>query len=195
MCFCVIELKKRSCWIAQDIFLFLLWTSDTLPVQSSCFAPEMISFLRKAKIIFTPALETIISIHEDTYVESRIGVVEKIYCNIWGCNGKFDVYKLETYMYFSWDNGVKGSKGRREGGWRTSPAQIISHANHLSHRVELQCLRDLEDLPCGVNETGGSLPWVPPALDVPGEELMKMPTVTLGTLRRKWCSSGGPPWK
>jgi hypothetical protein len=42
----------------------------------------MISFLRKAKIIFTPALETILSIHEDTYVESRIGVVEKIYCNI-----------------------------------------------------------------------------------------------------------------
>ena len=76
----------------------------------------MISFLRKAKIIFTPALETIISIHEDTYVESRIGVVEKIYCNIRGCNSKFDVYKLETYMYFSWDNGVKGSKGRREGG-------------------------------------------------------------------------------
>ena len=37
----------------------------------------MISFLRKAKIIFTPALETIISIHEDTYVESRIGVGEK----------------------------------------------------------------------------------------------------------------------
>ena len=52
MCFCVIELKKRSCWIAQDIFLFLLWTSDTLPVQSSCFAPEMISLLRKANIIF-----------------------------------------------------------------------------------------------------------------------------------------------
>ena len=37
-----------------------------------------------------PALETIISIHEDTYVG----------------------------MFFSWDNGVKGSKGRRrrEGG-------------------------------------------------------------------------------
>ena len=82
MCFCVIEFEKRSHRIAQDIFLFLLWISDTLPVQSSCFAPEMISFLRKAKIIFTPALETIISIHEDTYVESRIGVVEKIYCNI-----------------------------------------------------------------------------------------------------------------
>ena len=116
MCFCVIDFKKRSHRIAQDIFLFLLWTSDTLPVQSSYFAPEMISFLRKAKIIFTPALETIISIHEDTYVESRIGVVEKIYCNIRGCNSKFDVYKLETYIYFSWDNGVKGSKGRREGG-------------------------------------------------------------------------------
>ena len=64
----------------------------------------MISLLRKAKIIFqepvviaattsnkldidrteggAPALETITSIHEDTYVESRIGVVEKIYCNI-----------------------------------------------------------------------------------------------------------------
>ena len=42
MCFSEIEFKKRSCWIAQDILLFLLWTSDTLPVQSSCFAPEMI---------------------------------------------------------------------------------------------------------------------------------------------------------
>ena len=52
MCFCVIEFKKRSHWIAQDIFSFLLWTSDTLPVQSSCFAPEMISLLRKAKTIF-----------------------------------------------------------------------------------------------------------------------------------------------
>ena len=52
MCFCVIEFEKRSHRIAQDIFLFLLWTSDTLPVQSSCFAPEMISLLRKAKIIF-----------------------------------------------------------------------------------------------------------------------------------------------
>ena len=52
MCFCVIEFKKRSHWIAQDIFSFLLWTSDTLPVQSSCIAPEMISLLRKAKIIF-----------------------------------------------------------------------------------------------------------------------------------------------
>ena len=51
MCFCVIEFEKRSHRIAQDIFLFLLWTSDTLPVQSSCFAPEMISLLRKAKII------------------------------------------------------------------------------------------------------------------------------------------------
>ena len=88
MCFSEIEFKKRSCWIAQDILLFLLWTSDTLPVQSSCFAPEMISFLRKAKIIFTPALETIISIHEDTYVESRIGVVENLpilqHLRIWG---------------------------------------------------------------------------------------------------------------
>ena len=26
------------------------------------------------------------------------------------------IYKLETYMYFYWDNGVKQSKGRREGG-------------------------------------------------------------------------------
>ena len=25
---------------------------------------------------------------------------------------------------------------------------------HLSHLVELQCLRDLDDLPGGVNETG-----------------------------------------
>ena len=33
----------------------------------------------------------------------------------------------------------------------------------------------------------------PPALDVPGEELRKMPTVTLGTLWRKWSSLGGPP--
>ena len=33
----------------------------------------------------------------------------------------------------------------------------------------------------------------PPALDVPGEDLMKMPTVTLGTERRKRCSSAGSP--
>ena len=85
---------------------------------------------------------------------------------------------------------------------------------HLSHLVELQCLRDLEDLPGDVNKTGlcssrdhaikylserreggisskgSSTAWsklierelrFPPALDVPGEELMKMPTVTLGT--------------
>ena len=52
MCFCMIEFEKRSHRIAQDIFLFLLWISDTLPVQSSCFAPEMISLLRNAKIIF-----------------------------------------------------------------------------------------------------------------------------------------------
>ena len=25
----------------------------------------------------------------------------------------FTSNKLDTYMYFSWDNGVKGSKGRR----------------------------------------------------------------------------------
>ena len=56
----------------------------------------------------------------------------------------------------------------------------------------------------GISSKGSSTAWsklierelrFPPALDVPGEELMKMPTVTLGTLRRKWWSSGGPPWK
>ena len=77
---------------------------------------------------------------------------------------------------------------------------------HLSYLVELQCLLDLEDLPGDVNETGLCSSRVqaikylsvrreggissklierelgfPPALDVPGEELMKMPTVTLGT--------------
>ena len=50
--FCVIEFKKRSHLIAQDIFLFLLWTSDPLPVQSGCFAHDMISLLRKAMITF-----------------------------------------------------------------------------------------------------------------------------------------------
>ena len=83
MCFCVKELKKAKLLNStRYIFISSLDTRHSLSVQSSCFAPEMISFLRKAKIIFTPALETILSIHEDTYVESRIGVVEKLYCNI-----------------------------------------------------------------------------------------------------------------
>ena len=122
MCFCVIEFEKRSHRIAQDIFLFLLWTSDTLPVQSSCFAPEMISLLRKAKIIFQePVVITATTSNKLTVVIAAI-----------------TSNKLDTYMYFSWDNRVKGSKGRRrrKGGWGTSPAQIISHANHLKANIK-----------------------------------------------------------